>query len=308
MRYTCLYNKVLKNNFPLKYDQVYHFWNNREVSNLLQWKKYIVHIYLCTYIVKLWKEEIRSYKHLKTRLKSSNKVFLDFITSRLWWLKHAFFFPLHVVARSCFCRSAAIGQLRRQSPPYHRGPDEADMRGSAHCFTALGRAWRHGRSRASLREGGAGGGGGGRSRMARRLRQSAVRKKKPSSQLVLLQDRTAPAARQRRHNAGQRQRSQMLSSDVRWHANSIIIIAVISLFALSGPNQGRSAGRRAAAPRARLGGQWKITFWVLGKSSEVRGDVVDVERGHHQVTGSEALKVQCVKKSSFVIFFLLLRS
>lgn len=59
--------------------------------------------------------------------------------------------------------------------------------------------------------------GGGHSRMARRSLQSAVRKqtRKTSSQLVLAQDRMAPAQRRRRHDAGQRHRSQMLSGGVR---------------------------------------------------------------------------------------------
>lgn len=55
-------------------------------------------------------------------------------------LSNMLFFSLHIVARSRFRGSAAIGQLRRQSPPYHQGPDEADMRWSAHCLPSLCRA------------------------------------------------------------------------------------------------------------------------------------------------------------------------
>lgn len=46
-----------------------------------------------------------------------------------------------------------------------------------------------------------------------------------------------------------------------------------------------------------LGGQWKFTVpWaVLGKSSEVSGDICHPRRGHHQVTGANTSKVPVCK-------------
>lgn len=46
-----------------------------------------------------------------------------------------------------------------------------------------------------------------------------------------------------------------------------------------------------------LGGQWKFTVpsAVLGKSSEVSGDICDPRRGHRQVTGANTSKVPVCK-------------
>lgn len=185
--------------------------------------------------------------------------FLDFVSSHLWSLKYAFFFW-----SSCRCtlvflldgyRSAQTPVATVSSGPrWGRYARECSLLHSVQSSVATWvepceSSWRRGVGGGAFKDG---------STVSAICCEMQTRK--TSSQLVLAQDRMAPAQRRRRHDAGQRHRSQMLSGGVRWHANSISIIAVISLFALSGPNQGQPAAWRAGARRA--GFRWTMKVHV----------------------------------------------
>lgn len=108
------------------------------------------------------------------------------------------------------------------------GSDEADNTGSAHCFAVCSQAWQDGWSW----------GCGGYSRMARQF-AICYEKQTRNIQSVVCRRQNGTSRAPARHKAGQRHRSQMLSPSLLWHANSISIIKVRSLFALSGLSHGQ---------------------------------------------------------------------
>lgn len=123
----------------------------------------------------------------------------------------------------------AIGQLRRQSPHYHQGLMKQIALGA---LTASQCAVERGDM------GGVEGAGGGIQGWLDSL-QSAVRNRQETFNQLVCRRQSGTSRAPARHKAGQRHRSQMLSPRLRWHANSISIIKVRSLFALSGWNHGQ---------------------------------------------------------------------
>lgn len=103
------------------------------------------------------------------------------------------------------------------------GSDEADSPGSTHCFTACSQAWRYGWS------------WGCRGFIQGWLDslQSAVRNRQEIFNQLVSRRQNGTSRAPARHKAGQRHRSQMLSPSLWWHAKSISIIKVRSLFSLS---------------------------------------------------------------------------
>ncbi len=127
-------------------------------------------------------------------------------------------------------RPTAIGQFRRQSPHYHQGLMKQIALGAL-------TAWQCAVERRDM--GGVDGAGEGGIQGWLDSLQSSVRNRQETFNQLVCRRQNGTSRAPARHKAGQRPRSQMLSPGPRWHVNSISIIKVRSLFALSGLNHGQ---------------------------------------------------------------------